>query len=108
MRNTRIGTQRKALPERWKPRCRATAVLPFPDHARLADRSWIIEYMGLLDDGYFECARPAIDRHAARHMRCRCGEDMDLRAFEKRGPDNELLAYRPFALCPACGWWLEF
>jgi len=108
MRNTRIGTQRKVLPIRWKPRCRAAAVLPFPDHARLADRSWIIEYMALLDEDYVECSGSAADRNIARHIRCRCGEDMDLRAFQLVGPARELIAYRPFALCPMCRWWVEF
>lgn len=108
MRNTRIGSQRKQLPGRWQARCRNTAVAPIPDHARLADRSWVFEYMALLDEEYRECVGQRSDRNAARHMRCRCGEDMDLRAFELVGPSHELIAYRPFAICPMCHWWIEF
>ncbi|MGH2750744.1 MAG: hypothetical protein ACRDK3_07715 [Actinomycetota bacterium] len=64
--------------------------------------------MSLLDEDYVECSGSASDRSAAQHMRCRCGEDMDLRAFEFIGPGGELVAYRPFALCPMCRWWVEF
>lgn len=108
MRNTRIGSQRKRLPARWQARCRNSAVAPIPGHARLADRSWVFEYMTLLDEDYRECLGRTSDRNAARHMRCRCGEDMELRAFELVGPAHELIAYRPFALCPMCHWWAEF
>lgn len=108
MRNTRIGYQPRVLPDRWRARCRTTAVAPIPEHARAADRSWIVEYMSLLDDDYRECRGRSSDRAAARHMRCRCGEDMDLRAFEMAGPAHELIAYRSFALCPMCRWWVEF
>jgi hypothetical protein len=108
MRNTRIGSQRNPLPDRWQTRCRNTAVAPIPDHARLADRSWVFEYMALLDEEYRECRGHSSDRNAARHMRCCCGEDMDLRAFQLVGPAQELIAYRPFAVCPMCGWWVEF
>ena len=108
MRSIRIGSQHKQLPNRWHMRCRATAVSPVPDYARLADRSWLIEYMSLLDEDYTECCGRESDRNAARHMNCRCGEDMDLRAFQLVGADGELVAYRPFALCPMCRWWIEF
>lgn len=108
MRNTRIGIQRKQLPDRWRTRCRNNAVAPIPDHARLADRSWVFEYMALLDEDYRECIGRRPDRDVARHMRCRCGEDMDLRAFELVGPAHELIAYRPFAVCLTCKWWVEF
>ncbi len=79
-----------------------------PDHARVADRAWVFEYMALLEEDYRECLGQRSDRHAARHTRCRCGEDMDLRAFELVGPAHELIAYRPFAVCPMCRWWVEF
>lgn len=108
MRNTRIGTQRKQLPDRWHTRCRRTTVSPVPHHARRADRSWLMEYMGLIDKEYAECCGRGLEREAARHMRCRCGEDMDLRAFKLAGPIGEIIAYRTFALCPMCRWWVEF
>lgn len=108
MRNTRIGSPSNRLPDRWRTRCRNTAVAAIPQHARLADRSWVIEFMHLLDEDYFEYRGRAADREAARHMRCRCGEDMDVRAFELVGPEGELIAYRTFALCPMCKWWVEF
>jgi hypothetical protein len=41
-------------------------------------------------------------------MRCVCGEDTDLRAFEKVGPQKEILGYRTFAVCAMCKWWIEF
>lgn len=108
MRNTHIGSQRRQPPDRWRTRCRSTAVAPIPDHTRSADRSWVFEYMALLDEDYRECLGRSVDRHTARHMRCRCSEDMDLRAFELVGPTTELIAYRPFAVCPMCRWWIEF
>jgi hypothetical protein len=64
--------------------------------------------MSLLDEGCRESLGRCPDREAARHMRCRSGEDMDLRAFEPVGPAHELIAYRPFAVCPMCRWWIEF
>lgn len=108
MRNTRIGSQRKQLPDRWRAHCRNSAVAPIPDHARLADRPWVFEYMALLNEDYRECVGRRSDRDAARHVRCCCGEDMDLRAFELVGPHHELIGYRPFAICPMCHWWIEF
>jgi hypothetical protein len=54
MRNTRIGSQRKQLPGRWHTRCRNSAVAPIPDHARLTDRSWVFEYIALLEEKYRE------------------------------------------------------
>ena len=63
--------------------------------------------MALLDEDYRECVGQHSDRNVARHMRCQCGEDMDLRAFELVGPAHELIAYRPFAVCPMCRWWVE-
>lgn len=108
MRNTRIGCQRRQPPDRWRSCCCATAVSAVPEYARTAGRSWVVEFMALLDDDFVEVGGRDSDRTAARHMRCRCGEDMDLRAFEKRGPDRELIAYRPFAICPMCQWWIEF
>lgn len=107
MRNRRIRSRQTQLPLRWRGHCRSTAMAPIPDHARLANRSWIVEYMSLLDGHYRECRGRQSDRHLVRHMRCRCGEDMDLRAFELVGSALELLAYRPFAVCARCvvgGW----
>lgn len=80
---------------------------PFPITPRLADRSWVFEYMALLDEDHRECLGGTSDRHAARHMRCHC-EDMDLRAFQLVAPERELLAYRTFAVCAMCHWWAEF
>lgn len=39
--------------------------------------SWLFEYISLVDDDYRECVGRRADRDVARHMLCRCGEDMD-------------------------------
>ena len=110
MRTSRRATTVTMAPPEWQSRCRRTDVRPIPSHARLADRSWVVEYMGLMDEDYLDCSGSWSERHAARHMRCQCGEDMDLRAFEKVGPEGELLGYRTFAVCTMsnCRWWIEF
>jgi hypothetical protein len=64
--------------------------------------------VGLIEDGYIDCPGSWSERRAARHMRCRCGEDMDLRAFKLIGPKGELIAYRTYAVCAMCRWWVEF
>lgn len=89
--------------------CRHTDVRPTPNHARLGAPPWVIEYMALMDDDYLDCAGSSSERHAARYMQRRCGEDMDLRSFGKIGPDGELLGYRNFPVCMAsCRCWIEF
>jgi hypothetical protein len=111
MRTSRRTTTVTIAPPQWRSRCRLrvrTSVHPIPSHARLADRSWVLEIMYLADDDYVECRGSWSERHAARHMRCVCGEDMELHAFEKVGHAGELLGYRTFAVCAICRWWAEF
>ena len=73
------------------------------DRPRIADRSWMKEFDDLAEQGFVW----RVDRsgwETARSRVCaRCGEDMDVRGFE-RGD----VAYRAYALCVMCGWWLEF
>ena len=112
MRTSRRITTVSIAPPEWRTRCcrrrSQTEVRPIPAHARLADKSWFIEVMELSDGDYVECHGSWSERHAARHMRCVCGEDMDLQAFEKLGPQREILGYRTFAVCTMCRWWAEF
>ncbi|MDQ3766903.1 MAG: hypothetical protein M3346_06110 [Actinomycetota bacterium] len=73
------------------------------ERPRIADRSWMEEFDDLSEQGFvWRCDRS--DWETARSSVCtRCGEDMDFRGFE-RGD----VAYRAYALCVMCGWWLEF
>lgn len=70
---------------------------------RVADRPWFEEFDELTEQGFLW----HFDRHEwalRRTPNCRCcGVDMELRGFE-RGD----LAYRAYALCLSCGWWIEF
>ena len=110
MRTSRRAVAVTMAPPEWHSRCRTTDVRPIPSHARVADWPWVFEHISLMREGYLECAGSWSERHAARHMRCECGEDLDLRAFEKIGPEGELLGYRTFAVCTmsSCRWWVEF
>ncbi len=86
MRTSRRAVTVTMAPPEWQSRCQINALRPTPQHARHADRSWWREYVGLIEERYIDCPGSWSERHAARHMRCRCGEDMDLRAFELKGP----------------------
>ena len=73
------------------------------DRPRIADRSWIEEFDDLSVQG-FVWRFDRNDWEAARSNVCtRCGEDMDFRGFEHGD-----VAYRAYALCVICGWWMEF
>ncbi|MDQ3878592.1 MAG: hypothetical protein M3290_09635 [Actinomycetota bacterium] len=108
MRTSRRAITVTVAPPEWRARCLKDAVRSIPSHARHADRSWWREYVSLIEEGYIDCPGSWSERHAARHMRCKCGEDMDLRAVEKIGPEGELIAYRTYAVCSMCKWWVEF
>jgi hypothetical protein len=74
-----------------------------PDRPRIATRSWF-EEVDDLDAQGFVWGFDSTDWEAARPRMCtRCGEEMDFRGFE-RGD----VAYRAYALCIMCGWWMEF
>ena len=90
-----MPTSRRAInvtvaPPEWHSRCRNSEVRPIPHHSRHADRSWWREYVGLIEEGYIDCPGSWSERHAARHMRCRCGDDMDLRAFDLVGSSRRV------------------
>lgn len=73
------------------------------DRPRIADRTWMEEFDDLSDQGFvWHC-----DRHdwggALAPVCTRCGESMDFRGFELKD-----IAYRAYALCVMCGWWMEF
>lgn len=74
--------------------------LPRP---RVADRDWMEEFDELTEQGFvWHCDR---DEWSAQlpPMCWRCGDEMELRGFQ-RGD----VAYRAYALCVMCGWWMEF
>jgi hypothetical protein len=73
------------------------------DRPRIADRSWMEEFDELSAQG-FVWRFDSNDWETARSNVCnRCGEDMDFRGFEHGD-----VAYRAYALCVICGWWMEF
>ena len=73
------------------------------DRPRIATRSWMEEFDDLFAQG-FVWRFDRNDWGVARSRMCtRCGADMDFRGFE-RGD----VAYRAYALCVMCGWWVEF
>jgi hypothetical protein len=114
MRTSRRGITVAMPPSEWRTRCpsRAGNMGHPPKSARRADRDWLFLLEELTGEGYAPCDRPAQQRRQdvtrARHTRCRCGKNMDYRGFELSGSDGELVAYRAFAQCPACWWWVEF
>ena len=68
---------------------------------RPARRSWFEEFDELEAAGYLwrsdqDCK--SLHTRACSH----CGEEMEVRLFERRD-----VAYRAYALCVMCGWWLE-
>jgi hypothetical protein len=68
---------------------------------RAAERSWFEEFDELEADGYlWRCDHNCTIMHttACSH----CGEVMEVRLFERRD-----IAYRAYALCVVCGWWVE-
>ncbi len=70
---------------------------------RVADRYWTEEFDELTDHGFVW----HYDRHdwtMSRPVAChRCGDEMELRGFQRGDA-----AYRAYALCVMCGWWIEF
>lgn len=70
---------------------------------RVADQSWFEEFDELERQGFVW----HFDRHdwePAHGRACICcGADMDFRCFELQD-----IAYRAYALCVMCGWWMEF
>ena len=73
------------------------------DRPRMADRSWMDEFDDLSARGFvWRCGDN--DWGVALSRQCtRCEEAMEFRGFE-RGD----VAYRAYALCVMCGWWMEF
>jgi hypothetical protein len=112
MRTGRRSIQVAIAPAEWRTRCRLPRMLSIPDEARRPKRSWWRQYVALLDEGFVAHDHGGFylrsDYDRARRTVCDCGEDMDFRGFEKRGPKGERLAYRPFAVCVMCGLWFEF
>jgi hypothetical protein len=68
---------------------------------RAVVRSWFEEFDELAAKGFVW--RSDLDFSELRARVCtRCGEDMEVRLFERRD-----VSYRVYALCVMCGWWLE-
>jgi hypothetical protein len=73
------------------------------DRPRIADRTWMEEFDDLSAQGFvWRCDDN--DWGVAQPRKCtRCEEDMDFRGFAQGD-----VAYRAYALCVMCGWWMEF
>ena len=68
---------------------------------RAAQRSWFEEFDDLDTQGFVW--RSDHDCSSLSRSVCdRCGEDMEVRLFQRRD-----VSYRVYALCVMCGWWLE-
>ncbi len=72
------------------------------DRPRIADRSWMEEFDDLSVQGFVW----RFDRNdweiGHSNVCIRCGEEMEFRGF-----DLIDIAYRAYALCFMCGWWME-
>ena len=107
MRTRRRGVSISAAPPEWHLECRKSFVVA-PLRLRRGDRSWWLEYVGLMEEGFVHCSGTHAERREARSVLSTCGAEMSLRAFELVGDDGELIARRCYALCVTCGDWAEF
>ena len=68
---------------------------------RATERSWFEEFDALEGEGF--AWRSDHDCSLMHKSVCiRCGEDMEVRMFERRD-----ISYRAYALCVMCCWWFE-
>jgi hypothetical protein len=68
---------------------------------RAAERTWFEEFDELDSEGFvWRSDHDCSSLHT--HVCSRCGEEMEVRMFERRD-----VSYRAYALCVMCGWWLE-
>ena len=109
MRTRRRGVTISAAPPEWNLHCRKSfAVALNATHLRRGDRSWWLEYVGLMEEGFVHSPGTDAERREAQSVLSTCGAEMSLRAFELVGDDGELIARRTYALCVMCGDWAEF
>ena len=107
MRTRSRGVSIASLPPEWQLHCRQSFTVGVAE-VRTGNRSWWREYVALIEEGFIRCPGTEAERRHARSMRCRCGWEMSVRAFELIGDEGELVARRTYALCERCGEWAEF
>lgn len=108
MRTQRRGMSFTAPPPEWHLECRQSFAVEVASQLRRGDRSWWIEYVELIEEGFIRCPGTDAERRKARSLRCSCGWEMSVRAFELIGDEGELVARRSYALCALCSEWAEF
>lgn len=108
MRTQRRGMSFTAPPPEWQLNCRQLFAVEIVTKVRRGDRSWWIEYVERIEEGFVQCSGTDSERRKARTQSCGCGGVMSVRAFELIGDEGELVARRTYALCVTCGEWAEF
>jgi hypothetical protein len=97
-----------APPEEWRMTCRGSLAVEVVTQVRRGDRSWWVEYVELIEEGFVQCSGTDSERREARAQSCSCGAVMSVRTFELIGDEGELVARRTYALCVMCSEWAEF
>ena len=106
MRTMSRGVSIASLPPEWELHCRQSFAVDIRE-IRTERRSWWRAYVELIEEGFIRCPGTDAERRQARSMKCRCGWEMSVRAFELIGDEAELVARRTYALCVRCGEWAE-
>ena len=108
MRTGQRGVSITAAPPEWELHCRQSFAVDVAEVVRTEGQSWWQEYVELIEEGFIRCPGTDAERRQVRSMRCGCGWEMSVRAFELIGDEGELVARRTYALCVMCGEWSEF